>query len=81
LIEFWGESGAVEEVRIVGNKFADKSICNIAVGSSRPQDSNRLHQSIIIQNNEFMHERDKAIKISAVKSLREENNKFGVKGE
>ena len=77
LIEFWGESGAVQDVQISGNQFGQAVGYNILVKSSRPETSNHLHQRIHIAQNSFALAREKALKISAVRKLTEENNVFG----
>ena len=77
LIEFWGESGAVRDVEISGNSFGHTEGVNILVKSSRPETSNHLHQKIQIRNNKFAERREKAMRISAVRELTEENNAFG----
>ena len=77
LIEFWGESGAVQDVQISGNQFGQAVGYNILVKSSRPETSNHLHQRIHIAQNSFALAREKALKISAVRKLTEENNAFG----
>ncbi len=79
LIDFWSESGATQSVEITGNRFADKAHHNIEIGSCRPLTSNRLHERIVIQNNDFEHEKERALFISAVNELVEDNNKFGCK--
>ena len=77
LIEFWGESGAVRDVEISGNSFGHTEGVNILVKSSRPETSNHLHQKVQIRNNKFAERREKAMRISAVRELTEENNTFG----
>ena len=76
LIEFWGESGAIEKVEISGNKFGSSGITNISVNSYRPHDSNRLHEKIIIKDNMFKNKREKAIEISFTNDVEESNNVY-----
>ena len=80
LIGFWGESGAVEEVTICGNTFGNAAGGNILVKSFRPEDANRLHNRIKIENNCFARPRETALRISGVQELKEENNRFGGNG-
>ena len=77
LVHFWAESGATEQVQIIGNRFGNKSRSNIAIGSDRPSSSNRQHQSVIIQNNVFSFERERALSIRSVEKLKERDNIFG----
>lgn len=77
LIAFWGESGAVQDVQISGNCFGQATGYSILIRSSRPETANHLHQRICITNNSFALSRDKALKISAVRELIEENNIYG----
>jgi hypothetical protein len=79
LIDFWAESGATQFAEITGNRFADKAHHNIEIGSCRPLTSNRLHGRVVIENNEFEHEKERALQISAVNDLVERNNRFGCK--
>ncbi len=81
LIDFWAESGAVSLLEIVGNRFSNTCDCNIEIGSCRPHTSNRLHEKIIIKNNQFIYPENRALRISAVKDLGIKDNKFGGKSE
>ena len=73
LIDFWGESGAVESATFYNNKFNN---AGIEVNSCRPSGSNRIHGKISIEGNEFRECREKSVKISAVGELTEQNNTF-----
>ena len=75
LIDFWTESGATQSVEITGNRFEGKSR-NIEIGSCRPLTSNRLHGRVVIENNDFISDKERALSISAVKDLVERNNRF-----
>ena len=77
LIGFWGESGAVRNVLVCGNTFGMTAGGNILIRSFRPADSNRLHRGIRIENNRFAMEKTKALRISGVEEMKEENNIFG----
>lgn len=77
LIGFWGESGAVQNVQICGNSFGKAEGPNILVKSFRPETSNRLHRHLRIEDNRFVYARERALRISAVQELKEENNTFG----
>ncbi len=81
LIDFWAECGATERLEIINNRFLNTSDCNIEIGSCRPLTSNRLHDKIIIKNNQFMYAKEQALRISAVNVLEIENNTFGEKIE
>lgn len=76
LIGFWGESGAVEEVTICDNTFGNAAGGNILVKSFRPEDSNRLHNRIKIENNRFAQHKEKALRISGVRELDIVNNTY-----
>jgi len=77
LIRFWGESGAVERMCIIGNRFGNTAQNSIRIASYRPEDSNRLHKTIIIEGNEFAQSQEQAIVASGVTDLQVRNNTFG----
>ena len=77
-LQYWYESGAVGTVVIADNKFINPANnTNIVIGSNRPANSNRLHEEVYIIDNYFRNEKENAIKVSRVKKLVENNNKFG----
>lgn len=78
LIQYWGESGAVKHVEITGNTFPSTCAPNIYVDSYRPENSNRLHDTIILRNNSFHNIREKALRITHVNNWVEEDNHYGV---
>ena len=67
----------MRNVLVCGNTFGMASGGNILIKSFRPVDSNRLHRGIRIENNRFSMEKTKALRISGVEELTEENNIFG----
>ncbi|MBQ6823015.1 MAG: hypothetical protein IJP27_00035 [Clostridia bacterium] len=73
LIDFWGESGAVESAIFHNNTFDN---AGIETNSCRPSFANRIHGTIRIEGNEFRESREKSVKISAVRELIEQNNTF-----
>lgn len=81
LIDFWHESGAVSSVQICNNRFGKRTRNghNIKVGSCRPEGSERIHDSIVIEHNTFEETQENAMDISAVKNLRIAHNRFNIK--
>lgn len=78
LIDFWGESGAVNSALICNNKFGEAAGYNVEVCSCRPENSNRLHEKVVVRDNEFKNDSEQAMKFSAVNELIVENNIFGI---
>ena len=77
LATFWQESGAVEDVLIVGNTFGESRNPNIVISSFRPKTSNQIHDRITVKENRFQMSQDKAIKAKGVRKLILESNCFG----
>ena len=71
------ESGAVEDVLIIGNTFGESRNPNIVVSSYRPETSNQIHDRITVKENRFKMSQDKAIKAKDVCKLILESNSFG----
>lgn len=76
LIDYWGESGAVEALEVTGNTFGNTAPHNVEMGSCRPSTSNRLHQHLILRDNRFLLPREQALSISGTRQITEENNRF-----
>lgn len=76
LIDFWGESGAVKNVLISGNKFSNTSPRNISISSCRPDASNHLHENVVICDNIFKRSKEEALSISGIKNIEIKDNVF-----
>lgn len=78
LLEFWYESGTVEDVLIEGNRFLCTSGASIEIGSGRRAGADHPHRGIRIVGNDFAAPEAEAIRAADVIGLQVEDNRFAV---
>ena len=80
LMEFWHESGAVNDVLITDNKFiSNKNRHGVNITSERKGNNIKKHKNIVIENNTFTHDATKAIHAEMVENLVVRNNQYEIK--